>query len=519
MSGKRSPQWAVTALVLAGAACVSLRATSRYDALVGRGDSIWRLTYAVDFHAQKAGSRLRMAFPFDTQHSRVFRQEFVHPALEVDRFRTNRAETREVVAVAPRRGDFHAEARFDLHISPRASWRSGETGPALSPKTVASYLRDEPSIQVSSPMVAGALERLKSGATTRMAMVDRLFEFCLMEIEPAGDEGPADAAGALEHGAASPLGRARAMVALCRAAKVPARLVTGFQIEESDPAVPHVWVEVLANGHWEPYDPENGFARQLPANVLPVRRDGVSIVRGSGVTGLESSFTISRLPPPPGVSSQHRFADVFDLTRLPLEMHEVVSVILLMPLGALLTAIFRNVIGVRTFGTFTPTLLALSFVYADWRSGLLMFVALLGIGLASRTLLERLKLLLIPRLSIVLTLVVLGTVFGLSLMEYLDLTPSAQAVLLPMVILTMTIERFYVAAEEDGPRFAVQLLAATVGLAFLCYLVLRWEDVGRLLLVYPEIHFFTIAALILLGRYAGYRLVELWRFRDFLDVE
>ena len=31
---------------------------------------------------------------------------------------------------------------------------------------------------------------------------------------------------------------------------------------------------------------------------------------------------------------------------------------------------------------------------------------------------------------------------------------------------------------------------------------------------YPELHLFTVAALILLGRYTGYRLTELWRFRD-----
>ncbi len=37
---------------------------------------------------------------------------------------------------------------------------------------------------------------------------------------------------------------------------------------------------------------------------------------------------------------------------------------------------------------------------------------------------------------------------------------------------------------------------------------------GRTLLFYPELHLFTVAALILVGRYTGYRLTELWRFRD-----
>ena len=40
---------------------------------------------------------------------------------------------------------------------------------------------------------------------------------------------------------------------------------------------------------------------------------------------------------------------------------------------------------------------------------------------------------------------------------------------------------------------------------------------GDFVLVYPEAHFFTIAIFILLGRYAGYRLTELWRFRDLVE--
>jgi len=81
----------------------------------------------------------------------------------------------------------------------------------------------------------------------------------------------------------------------------------------------------------------------------------------------------------------------------------------------------------------------------------------------------------------------------------------------------MTVERVYLTAEEDSPTFAVQLLAATILVAFCCYLLLRWSDVGRMLLIYPELHLFTIAVLVLLGRYTGYRLVELWRFRDLID--
>lgn len=47
-----------------------------------------------------------------------------------------------------------------------------------------------------------------------------------------------------------------------------------------------------------------------------------------------------------------------------------------------------------------------------------------------------------------------------------------------------------------------------------CYLTLQWETAGQWLLAYPELHVVTVAAFILMGRYRGYQLAELWRFRD-----
>jgi hypothetical protein len=105
-------------------------------------------------------------------------------------------------------------------------------------------------------------------------------------------------------------------------------------------------------------------------------------------------------------------------------------------------------------------------------------------------------------------------VFGVAVEHYFAWTPTGETVLLPMVILTMLVERFYVTTEEDSMRFSLQLLAGTMGLGFIVYLLLNWKAVGELVLVYPELHCFTVAVLVLIGRYTGYRWSELWRFRD-----
>lgn len=521
MNGRRATRWAVAALLLSGAVMVGLRVQSRYGVAMTRGDSVWRLTYDVTFHAKQAGTRLRAAIPDDGEHSRVFRQDLRYSGLNTERLRPSRSETRELSVLTQRSGEFRLQARFDIHLSPRTRLRTWSHPIELSANERAGYLRNTRTIQAESPVVVQLVQELQGDATNKAAVVEKVFNYCHSQLAGSDEDGPSDAVRSLIEKVATPLGRARAMIALCRAAKVPARLVAGFVIEETLEAQPHVWVEVLTNSHWEPFDPDNGYARELPFNFLPARHDGESIVRAADVTELQTRFAVTSLPPFDTSSSRQRQdpAVILDLTRLPLEMHEVVILLLLMPLGALVTALFRTLIGIRTFGTFTPVLLALSFVYADWRTGLVVFVVVVSLGLVTRSYLDRLKLLLVPRLSVILTLVVMCIIFAVSLLDYLGLTPSAQAVLLPMVILTMTIERFYLGAEEDGVRFALQVMAGTVAVAFCCYLVLRWEEVGRLLLAYPELHLFTVAILVLLGRYTGYRLTELWRFRDFGRVE
>jgi hypothetical protein len=59
------------------------------------------------------------------------------------------------------------------------------------------------------------------------------------------------------------------------------------------------------------------------------------------------------------------------------------------------------------------------------------------------------------------------------------------------------------------------VFVGTLAVALCCFFVLRIDALGRLVLGFPEIHFFNLAALLLIGRYSGYRLAELWRFREF----
>ena len=506
--------------LLLGAVSIAMRYDARKQAQLAQDESLWNLTYDIDFEADDAGTVVRVALPFDTRHCEIVDEQFIHTGLQgAKRGPYRLTRTRELMVSAPRAGSFNITAKFKLRLSPRMDM-SREPALEYMPPSELRFLREEPNVPVGSETVRKFVQRIP----LELATPSQKLQWIFRQISDIPSDSPGatdDANAALDEKVrqGTPMARLRAMVAVCRAIRIPARLVSGFEIRQQPNAQPTRWVEVFQNQAWVPFDPVNGWTRYLPPNYVPVRRGGDEIVRGTGASNIRQVYSIERLDPPSSVleTELRHPIQILSLSRLPLPMQPVMAILLLLPFGALITAIVRNVVGIQTFGTFSPALLAMSFIYANWETGLAILIVVMTAGVLSRTWLERLRLLAVPRLSIILTVVILCVVFGVSLLDYMQLTPSAQAVLLPMVILTMLIERFYVTTEEDGLMYTMQLAAGTLTVAALCYVMLSWDEVGKFVLVYPEAHFFTIAVFILLGRYAGYRITELWRFRDLVE--
>jgi hypothetical protein len=511
------------ALVVLGALCLSARLRFLQGSALGSGQSVWRITYDIELLDSKA-AKVYVAIPSGTVHCRIFRESFSHHGLWMDMIRSAKTRTREVVIVPLLgfdQGRFTAD--FDIHLNRNAQREAPAMKHELTARELSHYLREEPVVQTTAPVVSTTAARLKTESRTRSQLLDNIFDYCAENIVENGPEGPSDAASTLEQAGGTCLGCASAMVALCRAVKIPARLVVGFELaSRSDPRMNH-WVEVFVKKRWRPYDPVSGYRGELPPRFVPIRVDGADILRASGDATLRTRFAVRRTVPDPILRPivTRRWLSIGDLTRLTPGMQATAGLVLLLPVAALLTAMFRNLIGIRTFGTFAPSLIALSFVQADWRTGAMVFFIVLTTGMLGRLFLSRLQLLMVPRLGVILTLVVLTMILGISILDYLGLTPTASAALFPMVILTTMVERFNITAEEDGYREAFVVLGGTLMVAACCLVLLRVEYLGQLVLAFPEVLLFVAAALLLAGRYTGYRLTELWRFRDLLtdDVE
>ncbi len=167
----------------------------------------------------------------------------------------------------------------------------------------------------------------------------------------------------------------------------------------------------------------------------------------------------------------------------------------------------------KTFGTFMPVLIALAFRQTELVWGIVLFGIVLSIGIGVRFYLERLKLLLVPRLASVVIVVVVIMAFLSIVSHKLGFDRGLSVALFPIVILAMTIERMTIVWDERGPQEAFKQAFGSLIVSILCYLAMNLPLVQHLVFVFPETLLVVLAGTLLLGRYSGYRLLELPRFR------
>jgi hypothetical protein len=314
-------------------------------------------------------------------------------------------------------------------------------------------------------------------------------------------------------------GRVTAFLVLLRAAHLPARAVEGLELVESVATPTFVWIEVWTGQEWESIQPEKGEIYQKPVPLLPLTTDGLPAVRVLNGELSEIRWTLSREIITQWrmhferIMRSDRLLDRWSLFRLPDDFQRTFRILLLVPMGALMICILRNMVGFPTFGIFMPVLMALAFRNTGLLYGLGIFAGVVLIGYGVRRWINKLRLLLVPRLSVILTLVIIFfTVFALIGSKF-GLRELMAVGLLPFVILTMTIERFFVITEEAGAREALWTAAGSAAVATITHEIIHLEPLQLTFFVYPELLFAVAAVQVLLGRYTGYRLSEFIRFR------
>lgn len=299
---------------------------------------------------------------------------------------------------------------------------------------------------------------------------------------------------------------------------IASRTSRGLKLEEGQKIFPDLMLEVYVNGAWRIYDPDTGN-KGLPDNFLLFQRGGKALLDVIGGEDSSVRFSLQK-----SITSTMNLASRrakllsksgwynLSIYNLPLSAQNSLKWLSVFPIAILLVVLLRNVIGVRTMGTFTPMLIAMSFVETGFWAGLVCFSLIVGLGISIRFVMSKLNLLLVPRISAVVIFVIL-IITGMTFLGYNFNIRIAQAsVYFPIIITAWVIERASIIWEEDGAKNAWNELSNSLLVGIIVYFVISNDYVRHLMFVFNEINLVILFAVMLLGTYTGYRLTELKRF-------
>lgn len=307
--------------------------------------------------------------------------------------------------------------------------------------------------------------------------------------------------------------------ALINAANIPARVVNGIILKEYKRYVPFTqWVEVYDGGKWHSIDVDHDRIGISDKHMPWWRGTGkmVTVENGHQVT-TEISLKYNRESAITQAQWQSKNAAPWiaslSLFDLPIDTQLMFGIVLMIPIGGLIVVILRQLIGLPTFGTFMPVLIALSFRETGLLWGIALFGTIIFIGLNLRAYFDQLRLLVVPRLASVLTIVVLLIAVLTVISHKMGINAGLSITLFPMIILTMMIERMALMTEEFGARETQKTLLGSLLAATIAFVAMDGQMVRHLVFVFPELLLIILACTILMGRYNGYKLSEYFRFK------
>lgn len=196
---------------------------------------------------------------------------------------------------------------------------------------------------------------------------------------------------------------------------------------------------------------------------------------------------------------------------------EMAYLILSLPYLATLIAVFRQIIGIKSFGIYTPLALSFAFWATGLKYGLAIFIMILMTGTLVRYFLKNFTLLYIPRMAIVITAISIATLAVITVGGYMQETALASTSILAILILITLIEKFISTQVEKGFRTASLLSIETLIISTVCYYIVIWDKFRNMVLEHPEYILFLFIVNMLLGRWTGLRLSEYFRFKGVIN--
>ncbi len=205
---------------------------------------------------------------------------------------------------------------------------------------------------------------------------------------------------------------------------------------------------------------------------------------------------------------------------------ETVVLILMLPIVVTVITFFRQIVGIKAFGIYTPAMITFAFFSIGLQAGDLLkgikygsaiFIMVIIVGTLSRIFMRRFRLLYLPRMAIVITLVAFVTLAILMFSGFFHRTGLANVSIFPILIMITLVEKFVSTQIDKGSRVAIILSIETLVISVIAYFMISWQPLIIVIQHYPWVVLFTIIVNIFLGLWSGLRFTEYFRFNKLIS--
>ena len=492
------------------------------------GPNVWKVTLTVTGLADDDGRAMTLV-PLDFNRQHILRETYASRQMQEHSPEARNPRRRRVLwtrKAGASAGPFKLHCAFRCCLDQaRPSAPMTQLGHTLyAPPPRGGHLDVPAHGGADHQRLAALARRLTADHEGAAEQAHALFEYVDSQIANEPGVGsrllaPAGAAACLAEGSGDAGAKSRLLLALLRQRGIASRLVTGVTLSRGPKQAVHWWVEAWLHDRWVPMCPFWHHYGKVPSTYLVFGFGDVALVRGHHVRDLAYGFLVERVRSGGGAAGDtvlHRFFRAVSLYMLPPAEQRLVEFLLLLPVASLVVCTYRNLIGLNSFGTFAPALVGLAFRDLHTLPGVGVFVGILLVGWLMRRVLDYYHLLQVPRVALMLSLVVVMLISSIVAANQFELPATRYVALFPMVILTGMIERFWTLEAEDGTLSSFKTLLCTLLVAATVALLMSVPALVTHLFRFPETLGLIMAAQLLIGRYTGYRLMELFRFRDFL---
>ncbi|MDU9391924.1 inactive transglutaminase family protein [Pseudomonas japonica] len=470
-------------------------------------DDLWNIDAKVEFVASpKDPVKVQMYVPPLSHDYVSLNESFISNNYGVS---VNRVDGNRKVTWSARRASGNQTLYYRLVLTKRYS--------SEKPKIKGPTFRD--SLPVEGPEKIAA-EALMAPIRQHSADVETFVSETIKRVNNLND----DNVKLLLAGDTSVQKKAKVIDLLLSIAHVPLERVQTIRLVADQPQTPELWLRSFNGNEWLYFNPDTG-EQGLPSDRLLWWTGDDNLITVDGGKKVNVSFSLNnsemnaiRLAKLTDENTDADFLE-YSLYGLPLQTQQTFMIMVMIPIGVLVILILRNLVGLQTLGTFTPVLIALAFRETQLGFGIVLFTVITALGLSLRSYLEHLKLQMLPRLSVVLTFVVV-LIAAISLFSHkLGLERGLSVALFPMVILTMTIERLSITWEERGGGHAMKVAIGTLFAASLAHLLMSVPELVYFVFTFPAVLLILVGFMLAMGRYRGYRLTELVRFKAFVKAD